>query len=64
MQIALARVAALGAGRLAALGMPAPRAQALATLALRVAGGGLRLQPGADPVATLRALREIGGMDA
>jgi AraC family transcriptional regulator, regulatory protein of adaptative response / DNA-3-methyladenine glycosylase II len=57
-----ARVAALGARGLAALGVPGPRAEALVAVA-RQAGGSLRLEPGAEPATTLGTLRGIPGIE-
>jgi AraC family transcriptional regulator of adaptative response / DNA-3-methyladenine glycosylase II len=57
--LAPARVAALGAPGLTSLGLPPARAEALAAVAGAVAAGSLRLEPGADPMATLRQLLEI-----
>jgi AraC family transcriptional regulator of adaptative response / DNA-3-methyladenine glycosylase II len=56
-------VASLGARRLAALGVPGPRAEALVAVA-RAARGTLRLEPGAEPAATLEVLRGIPDIDA
>lgn len=56
------RVAEAGADGLRALGVPAGRADALATLARLVVGGGLRLAPGADAIAARRVLLEIDGI--
>jgi len=57
-----ARVAEAGARRLATLGVPARRADALATVARLVAEGGVRLEPGSDVGTTYRALAEIDGV--
>jgi AraC family transcriptional regulator, regulatory protein of adaptative response / DNA-3-methyladenine glycosylase II len=56
------QVAAAGAGRLTALGVSARRAQGLVSLASAVAGGRLRLEPGSDPDAVLRTLKEFFGV--
>ena len=58
-----AAVASLGARELAALGVPGSRAEALAAVA-RAARDSLRLEPGAEPAATLETLRGISGIDA
>jgi AraC family transcriptional regulator, regulatory protein of adaptative response / DNA-3-methyladenine glycosylase II len=57
-----AAVASLGARDLAALGVPGPRAEALVAVA-RAARDSLRLEPGAEPAATLETLRRIPGID-
>jgi AraC family transcriptional regulator of adaptative response / DNA-3-methyladenine glycosylase II len=56
------RLAGAGALSLARLGVPGLAAEAIAAVARRVAGGELRLEPGADPSSTLAALREIPGI--
>ncbi|HET7241037.1 MAG TPA: AlkA N-terminal domain-containing protein [Gemmatimonadales bacterium] len=56
-------VASLGARQLAALGVPGPRAEALVAVA-RAARGALRLEPGAEPAATLETLCSIPGIDS
>jgi AraC family transcriptional regulator, regulatory protein of adaptative response / DNA-3-methyladenine glycosylase II len=57
------RVAALGARGLANLGVPAGRAEALVAVARAAAAGSLRLEPGAEPLETLRRLRELPGIE-
>jgi AraC family transcriptional regulator of adaptative response / DNA-3-methyladenine glycosylase II len=57
-----ARVADAGAMRLAELGVPRRTADALATLARKVADDSLRLEPGSDVSATRAALMEIDGV--
>lgn len=57
-----ARIAEAGAARLAELGLPRRRANAIVSLARAVAEGALRLEPGCDVAATLRALRAIDGV--
>lgn len=56
------RVAAAGAAALAGMSAEPRRAEALVAVARAVASGGLRLEPGADVPATLRALAEIPGI--
>jgi len=56
------RVADAGARTLAMLGVPQPRADAIATIAPMVADGTLRLQPGNDARATYRALTDVAGI--
>jgi AraC family transcriptional regulator of adaptative response / DNA-3-methyladenine glycosylase II len=56
------RVAAGGAGELIALGVPARRAHAIATIAQLVVANELRLEPGADAIATRRMLLAISGV--
>jgi AraC family transcriptional regulator of adaptative response / DNA-3-methyladenine glycosylase II len=58
-----ARVAEAGVARLVALGAPAPLAASVEGLARAVAGGVLRLEPGADPIAAQRTLTTIGAID-
>jgi AraC family transcriptional regulator of adaptative response / DNA-3-methyladenine glycosylase II len=58
-----ARVAELGDAGLAKLGLARPRAEALAVVAGAMAGGSLRLEPGADPVQPLRRLGEVAGIE-
>jgi AraC family transcriptional regulator of adaptative response / DNA-3-methyladenine glycosylase II len=57
------RVAAAGAGRLGALGVPPRRALALATAARAYASGCLALDPGSDVGAARRALLAIDGVN-
>jgi AraC family transcriptional regulator of adaptative response / DNA-3-methyladenine glycosylase II len=57
------RVAALGRRGLAGLGVPAGRCEGLAAVARAVAAGSLRLEPGAEPLETLRRLRQIPGIE-
>ena len=57
-----ARVAEAGAARLTALGVPQRRAYALTAVASAVAEGRLRLEPGADVVATRRAIMSFDGI--
>ena len=57
------RVAALGVRGLAGLGVSAGRADGLAAVARAVAAGSLRLEPGAEPLETLRRLREMPGIE-
>ena len=62
-----ARIAALGAAAIAAIGLPAARARTLLGLARAVASGGLELAPNADldrTLATLRALPGVGDWTA
>jgi AraC family transcriptional regulator, regulatory protein of adaptative response / DNA-3-methyladenine glycosylase II len=56
------RVAEAGASRLAALGVPARRADAIISLARALAEGRLRLEPGSDVTAAHRALLDIPGV--
>jgi len=56
-------LASLGARELAALGVPGPRAEALAAVA-RAGRDSLRLEPGAEPAATLETLRRTPGIDS
>lgn len=56
------RVAGAGVAGLARLGMPARTAEAIVAVARAVAGGELRLEPGADVPATLDALAAIPGI--
>jgi AraC family transcriptional regulator of adaptative response / DNA-3-methyladenine glycosylase II len=56
------RVADAGADRLMALGVPRRRAESIAAVARLVTEGALRLEPGADAVATHTALREAAGV--
>lgn len=56
------RVAAAGPEALIALGAPAGRAHAIAAIAQLVVAGELRLEPGADAIATRRALLAIEGV--
>ena len=56
------RVASAGPDRLRELGVPLPRAEALAAIAREVASGHLRLHAGADPIETRRALLAIDGV--
>ncbi len=56
------RIAEAGEGRLTALGVPRRRACALIALARAVAEGRLQLEPGADVVATRRALMSFDGI--
>ena len=56
------RVAGVGAARLAALGAPRSRAEALTTIARRIADGALTLEPGIDAAGAHRALMEIDGI--
>lgn len=58
-----ARVAAAGAGRLEALGVPRQRASAAIAVARLVADRQLLLAPGSDPIATRQRLSEIDGVD-
>lgn len=62
LALAADRVAAAGEDFLVSLGTPRRRAGALATVARAVAGQTIRLEPGADVQATLRALKEIPGL--
>jgi AraC family transcriptional regulator of adaptative response / DNA-3-methyladenine glycosylase II len=57
-----AAVVRAGAAALARLGIMPARAQSLAALAAAMAGGDLRLEPGADPDAALEKLAEIPGI--
>jgi AraC family transcriptional regulator of adaptative response / DNA-3-methyladenine glycosylase II len=57
-----ARVAAAEVDRLAAQGVIASRARAILALAGAVAGGDLRLDPGADVPATIAALKALPGI--
>ena len=57
-----ARIGEAGAVRLQEIGLPRRRADAVASLASAVANGALRLEPGSDPGATLRVLRDIDGV--
>jgi AraC family transcriptional regulator of adaptative response / DNA-3-methyladenine glycosylase II len=57
-----ARVAALSAGRIARIGMPAARAASLLALARAVAAGRLVLMPNADVESTLETLRALPGV--
>lgn len=57
-----ARVATAGASRLTELGVPQRRADAIVAVARLIADGALRLDPGADVVATHTALREGAGI--
>lgn len=57
------RFAGAGAYLSSVLGVPPRRSQAVAAVASAVVGGTLRLEPGADPGATLRALVEISGLE-
>ncbi|MGH7503914.1 MAG: DNA-3-methyladenine glycosylase 2 family protein [Longimicrobiales bacterium] len=56
------RIAGEGPSRLAALGVPSRRADAITSAARSVADGKLRLLPGSDVAATRNALLEIDGM--
>jgi AraC family transcriptional regulator of adaptative response / DNA-3-methyladenine glycosylase II len=56
------RVAAAGPSFLSALGVPRRRAEPLAQVARAVAGGTLRLEPGADVPSTVQTLRDIPGV--
>jgi len=56
------RIAAVPAGRIARLGMPAARARTIVALARAVADGRLALVPNADVEATLAALRALPGI--
>jgi AraC family transcriptional regulator, regulatory protein of adaptative response / DNA-3-methyladenine glycosylase II len=62
--LAPARVAALGPAGLANLALPAGRAEALAAIAGGMAKGSLRLEPGAEPMETLRRLLEVAKIEA
>jgi AraC family transcriptional regulator of adaptative response / DNA-3-methyladenine glycosylase II len=57
-----ARVAALGAAKIATIGLPAARARTLHGLARAMSAGGLELAPNADPERTLAMLRELPGI--
>jgi AraC family transcriptional regulator, regulatory protein of adaptative response / DNA-3-methyladenine glycosylase II len=57
-----AHVADAGAARLASLGVPRQRAEAVAALARFVADGALRLEPGGHPGTARQALASIPGM--
>jgi AraC family transcriptional regulator of adaptative response / DNA-3-methyladenine glycosylase II len=57
------RVAGAGAPFLVRLGVPPRSAEAIVAVARAVAGGALRLEPGADVPSTLRALAEISGIE-
>lgn len=57
-----ARVAQASAGEIAALGMPAARAETLLRLAQAVAGGALLLSPHGDPHRTIAELQSIRGI--
>jgi AraC family transcriptional regulator of adaptative response / DNA-3-methyladenine glycosylase II len=57
-----ARVAAVGAGRVARLGMPGSRARTVIGLAQAVANGALVLAPNADIESTLERLRALPGV--
>jgi len=57
-----ARVAEAGAVRLAARGLPSRRAEVLVAVARAVDEGTLRLEPGSDVAAALRALLAIDGV--
>jgi AraC family transcriptional regulator of adaptative response / DNA-3-methyladenine glycosylase II len=61
--LAPARVAALGVAGLLQLGLPPARAEALAAVASSVAARSLRLEPGAEPLETLRRLRDVAGLE-
>jgi len=56
------RVAAGGSETLVGLGVPSGRARALAAVARLVAEGRLRLEPGTDAMAALRALLDVEGI--
>jgi AraC family transcriptional regulator of adaptative response / DNA-3-methyladenine glycosylase II len=56
------RVAEAGEARLTALGVPCHRVRALVAVARLVADGDLRLEPGSDVAAALRALAEVPGI--
>ena len=56
------RVAGAGPGTLIALGVPSRRAHAIATVARLAVAGALRLEPGADAMATRRVLLGIEGV--
>ena len=56
------RLAAAGAAGLVGMGVEPRRAEALVVVARAVASGELRLEPGADVPATLRALSAVPGM--
>lgn len=55
-------VAAAGPGELLSLGVPRQRAHAITTVARLVGTGALRLEPGADAIATRRMLVVIDGV--
>jgi AraC family transcriptional regulator, regulatory protein of adaptative response / DNA-3-methyladenine glycosylase II len=57
------RVAAAGVRGLMEFGVPAGRAEGLAAVAHAVAAGMVRLEPGAEPLETLRRLREMPGIE-
>jgi AraC family transcriptional regulator of adaptative response / DNA-3-methyladenine glycosylase II len=57
------RIAGLGAAGLSALGVPTPRAEAIAAVARSMASGTLRFDPRSDATATHRALTAIDGID-
>lgn len=57
-----ARIVEAGCSELAALGIPARRADAAVAVAQSVAERTLRLEPGSDLAATYRALRRISGV--
>jgi AraC family transcriptional regulator of adaptative response / DNA-3-methyladenine glycosylase II len=57
------RMAEAGASRVASLGVPAHRAEAIVALARLVSDGALRMEPGGDVPATHHALKDIGGID-
>jgi AraC family transcriptional regulator of adaptative response / DNA-3-methyladenine glycosylase II len=56
------RVAAAGPGALIVLGVPSRRAHAITTMAQLVVAGRLRLEPGADAIATRRVLLDVDGV--
>ena len=56
------RVADAGASRLAALGVPRRRAEAIVSVARAIADGTLRLEPNSAVTATRRALMDIAGV--
>ena len=55
-------LSAVGAARLAGLGIPGPRAESLRNLARAVASGDLDLEPGIDPMAVTAQLEELPGI--
>jgi len=56
-----AEVVAAGAARIAAIGLPRARAEAIVALA-RAVDAGLELVPGADPATTMAALTDLPGI--
>ena len=60
---AAADIAAAGKSGLGRAGLAAGECDALVAIARAMAGGTLRLEPGCDPEAALRALVEVSGLD-